>query len=37
MESKGSLVYSKESIAGTYHQPDKSGPHLPALFIYDPF
>jgi hypothetical protein len=35
MEREGSLLCSKELATGPYPEPNKSGPHLPILFLYD--
>jgi hypothetical protein len=37
MESESSLPYSQQSITGPYPEPDESSPHLPIMFLYDPF
>jgi hypothetical protein len=37
MESNGSLPYSQQSAIGPYPESDESSPHLPTLFLQDPF
>jgi len=33
VEPKGSLPYTQDTMNAAYSEPDKSGPHLPILFV----
>jgi len=37
VEPKDSLQCSQEPTTGPYPEPNKSSPHVPDLFLYDPF
>jgi hypothetical protein len=37
MEPEGLLLCSQEPSIGPYPEPDKSNPHTPTLFPWDPF
>jgi hypothetical protein len=37
MGTKSSLPYSQGRVTDLYPEPDKSIPHLSALFLQDPF
>jgi hypothetical protein len=37
MEPEASLLCSLQPATGPWPEPDKSSPHLPTLFPYDPF